>query len=820
MPVQDPILIFAILLLGILAAPLLADRLRIPDLILLIAFGAILGPSGLGILTMSPAISLFGAVGMLYLMFLAGLEIDLHQFSQTRRRGIEFGLLTFAIPQAIGTLAGHYVLGLDWPASLLLASMFASHTLLAYPIASRLGISKSEPVGVTVGATIITDTLALLVLAVIADLARGIELGPLFWLGLGLGLSALVALTLFGIPFVSRWFFQRATENGSAQFVFVIVTVCVCAYLSHYARMEPIIGAFLAGAAFNRLIPAQGPLMNRVTFVGNTLFIPLFLISVGMLVNVRSVVSDPRTWFAGAVMVFCVVFCKYAAAVVARRRFGYSVEAGKVMFGLSVVQAAATLAAVLVGYELRIFDDVILNGVITTIVVSCPLGSWVVDRYGRKIAELEAVRPPARTEQRILVLISRAEVVEPLLDLAFAIRDTNVPGGIYPLTVVREQDDLEVAVVKTENLLARCMTHAAGANMQTSPSLRVAINVSDGVLHAAAEVRSTLVVAEWKSEQKMSVRFFGGFMNEMVKRCASRLVFCKIVHPLNTIQRLLVVFPPSAERRLDLRGSISLSKRLAYQLGAELCVYLTGEAAGDLRRQIETARPACRMRVLESAVWSGTRAKLFDDIRPHDMALLLVERSGNSLWTPTLDRLPDLMASRFGHINLLVAYPPLPAGEQVPQESGEPESFFPACLDYEMDASVPLEDNMSRMVTRIVPYNPAIRDEAVSLLLSSARSFPAELMPQVVLVHAHCGLMETPVLLVGHGAVDWPFSNLSAPPKIILALLSPGTQSPEAHLKTLASVARSFYDKSAAERIGRAESALEICRILEQKQKG
>jgi Kef-type K+ transport system membrane component KefB/mannitol/fructose-specific phosphotransferase system IIA component (Ntr-type) len=819
LPVQDPILIFAILLLGILAAPLLADRLRIPDLILLIAFGAVLGPSGAGVLELNPAISLFGAVGMLYIMFLAGLEIDLHQFMQTRRRGILFGLLTFAIPQGVGTLAGHYVLGLNWPASLLLASMFASHTLLAYPIASRLGINKTEPVAVTVGATIITDTLALLVLAVIADMARGIDLGPLFWLALAAGLSALVAVTLFGIPYLSRWFFQCVTENGSAQFLFVIVTVCACAYLSHYARMEPIIGAFLAGAAFNRLIPERSPLMNRVTFVGNTLFIPLFLISVGMLVNLRTLAGNPRNWFVGAVMVLCVISCKYAAAMIARRRFGYSVEAGKVIFGLSVVQAAATLAVVLVGYELGIFDDTILNGAIATIIVSCPLGSWIVDRYGRKIAQLEAVRPPARTEQRMLVLISRPEVVEPLLDLAFAMRNNAVPGGIYPLTVVRERDDLEVAVVQAENLLARCMTHAAGANMQTNPSLRVAMNVSDGVLHAAAEVRSNLVVAEWKSEQKMSVRFFGGFMDEMVKHCTSRLVFCKIVHPLNTIQRLLAIFPPAAERRLDLRGSIELSKRLAHQLGAELWVYLTGEGAGDLQHQIETARPACRLKIVQSAVWSRTRTRLFEDIRPHDMALLLVERSGGTLWTPTLDRLPDLMASRFGHLNLMVAYPPLPTGDQVLQESEEAESFFPVCLDYEMDSSVSLQENMSRMVRQALSHSAAAREEAVSLLMSSARSFPAELIPGVVLVHAHCGSTEESVLLIGYGQADWPFASLSFPPRIVLALLSPGTQPPEAHLKTLAAIARSFYDKSAAERIEQANSAREICLILKEKRR-
>ena len=221
---------------------------------------------------------------------------------RTRNRSIVFGLLTFSIPQLAGTAAGHYLLGFSWTASALLASMFASHTLLAYPIVSRLGLARREPVVITVGGTIITDTLALLVLAVVADSTKGAELGVSFWLTLVFGICGLVFLVACGVPMLTRWFFKNVTESGGAQFLFVLVVVCGCAYLSHFAKMEPIIGAFLVGAAFSRLIPEQSALMNRLLFVGNTLFIPFFLISVGMLVDVKVMATSPRSWLVATTM--------------------------------------------------------------------------------------------------------------------------------------------------------------------------------------------------------------------------------------------------------------------------------------------------------------------------------------------------------------------------------------------------------------------------------------------------------------------------------------------------------------------------------------
>jgi Kef-type K+ transport system membrane component KefB len=663
--ITDPILVFTILALVILAAPLFSDRLRVPDLVFLLGFGALLGPTGLHLLERNSAITMLGVVGMLYIMFLAGLEIDLSSFRRSYKRSILFGLLTFIIPQVLGTLAGRYVLGMNWPASLLLASMFASHTLLAYPLASRLGISRSEPVAITVGATVITNTLALLVLAVIADSARGIPLGLGFFLTITMGMLALTALIWRGIPWASRWFFQRVTEQSNAQFLFVIVMVCGCAYISHFARMEPIIGAFLAGAAFNRLIPENSPLMHRVTFAGNTLFIPFFLISVGMLMDPRAMLAGPRELLVGMTMIVMVVLTKYGAAQLTRRWLGYSWAAGQVMFGLSVMQAAATLAAVVVGYNLDIFDEAVLNGAIAMILVTCILGSWVVDRYGRRMAtEVPVQTGPSSTEQRLLVPVANPGSAARLLDLAFMLRNTARPGGIYPLTVARHQGNTDDAIARGERLLEQCLAHAASVDIPVHPRLRVAVNISDGIVHAARELRTSMVIIGWSGEQSTSIRIFGTVMHNLVENCSSSLLFCRLVRPLNTTRRLLIPFPPLAHRRRDLLALIRDIKMLAHQIGAELRIFSEPNEAGKLQPLIEKALPGCRLSIVQADTWEKVQRILFAEIKPDDMTLLPVDRRSGILWTPTLDHLPEMIAERFPEMNLLVAYPSLATLDQ------------------------------------------------------------------------------------------------------------------------------------------------------------
>ena len=394
-PLTDPVLIFSVILFIILLAPIILHRFKIPDLIGLILAGALIGPNGLGIMARDSSIELFGKVGLLYIMFIAGLEIDLADLKKNYSRGVYFGLLTFLIPMGMGTAAGVYLLQLSWPSSVLLASMFASHTLMTYPIVSKYGVTKNRAVNVSIGATVITCLLALLVLAVIVGMSTG-EINGNFWWRLSLSTAIFVAGILLLFPILGRWFFKRY-EDSIAQYIFVLALVFMASFLSKLAGLEDIIGAFLAGLALNRLIPNTSALMSRIEFVGNALFIPFFLIGVGMLVDYRVFMNGWASLWVAFIMCLVATLSKWLAAYITEKTLHYTRDEGRLLFGLSNAQAAATLAAVLVGYQvvlgwtpegeaIRLLDENVLNGTVVMILVTCTIASFVTQRGAQNVA--------------------------------------------------------------------------------------------------------------------------------------------------------------------------------------------------------------------------------------------------------------------------------------------------------------------------------------------------------------------------------------------------------------------------------------------------
>lgn len=350
LPLKNPVLLFSLILFIILFAPILLNKFRIPHLIGLIIAGAVIGPNGFNLIARDMSIILFGTVGLQYIMFLAGLEIDLNEFKKNSTKSLVFGMLTFSIPMILGTFGSYYLMDFSWPTSILLASMFASHTLIAYPLISKLGIAKNKAVNITVGGTMITDTLALLVLAVIAGMQVG-EINKEFWIRLGVSVIVFAAVVMVLFPMIGRWFFKRFDDNIS-QYIFVLAMVFLGCTFAELAGVEAIIGAFLAGLSLNRLIPHTSPLMNRIEFVGNALFIPFFLIGVGMLIDYRAFIKDTDTLIVAAFMTITAMVGKYLPAYITQKIYGFNVDERRLIFGLSNAQAAATLAAVLVGYNI------------------------------------------------------------------------------------------------------------------------------------------------------------------------------------------------------------------------------------------------------------------------------------------------------------------------------------------------------------------------------------------------------------------------------------------------------------------------------------
>ena len=383
-PITDNVLLFLVLLLVVFLAPTISRWIKLPGVVGIILAGVALGPNGINLISMTTAIELLGSVGLLYIMFIAGLEINMTDFLRNKNKSIVFGLLTFLIPQITGMIIFR-LLGFSWAASILIASMFASHTLVGYPVITKLGITKNIAVLTTVGGTIITDTLALLILAIIARSVTG-ELDLNYWISLTLFVSVYFAIIIYFLPILGRWFFKH-NEDGSAQFYFVLVVAFGCSFLAKVIGIEPIIGAFLAGLVLNRMIPVTSTLMNRVQFVGNSLFIPFFLLYIGMIVNIELLIKNPSAWIVMFVMLFTNMITKYVSSKLTQKIFKFSSAEGWVIFGLSTTEAAATLAATLVGYRLKIIGDDVLNGVILMILITCIIGPIVVEFFGKKIVQ-------------------------------------------------------------------------------------------------------------------------------------------------------------------------------------------------------------------------------------------------------------------------------------------------------------------------------------------------------------------------------------------------------------------------------------------------
>ena len=330
LPLEDPVLKFLVVLIIILFAPILLNKIKVPHLLGLIIAGAIIGPNGFNILARDSSIVVTGTTGLLYIMFLAGLEIDLAEFKKNKWKSIGFGFYTFAIPFVMGVITSHFLFDFPWLTSIVFASIFSSHTLISYPIVSKLGISKSLPVNITVGGTMITDILALLVLAICVGVTQG-EVNAAFWTKISVSMVIFSVIVLFGFPILGRWFFKKVSDNIS-QYIFVLVMIYLAALLAEIAGVEAIIGAFFAGLALNRLIPHTSALMNRVEFVGNAIFIPFFLISVGMIIDFKVFFKDIKTIEIAVLMTVIAVFAKYFAAVATQKTFRLTKEEGGVIF--------------------------------------------------------------------------------------------------------------------------------------------------------------------------------------------------------------------------------------------------------------------------------------------------------------------------------------------------------------------------------------------------------------------------------------------------------------------------------------------------------
>jgi Kef-type K+ transport system membrane component KefB/mannitol/fructose-specific phosphotransferase system IIA component (Ntr-type) len=787
LPFTDPVLIVALATILFLVVPLLFERLRVPGLVGLIIVGAVVGPHGFGLLARDPTIVLLGTVGLLFLMFLVGLELDLEQFQRHRSRSVVFGVLSFAIPQAAGTLLT-LSLGYSLPSALLLGAMFASHTLVAYPIVSRLGIVKTGAVTTVLGATLLTDLLALLVLAVVAASREGV-LGPAFWTGMAVRLIVYVAAVLWGLPRGARWFFRNSSGEGSSQFLFIFSALFLCAYLAHVAGIEPIIGALLAGFALNRLIPEQSALMNRLKFTANTVFVPFFLLSVGMLVDVRAF-ADRGAWLTILVLVASVLLSKGAAAAVTARLFGYSASEGWVLFGLSVSHAAATMAIVLVGYDLGLFDETIVNAVVVVILVTCLVGPWAVERHGRRLALREREQGPARSAApgRVLIPLANPASAEALVDLAAIVRGHDSHEPVRALVVVRGRDSPEAEVAEAEAMMRSAVEHADAHALPLLPITRVDTSIPDAIGRAATETRSTVIITGWDGERTAARAIFGSVLDRMLGVTRQMVLVARLGHPLNVTQRLFVLVPPAADRHPGFAEALATVNRIASGIGAGMAGIVVGDDAERLRTMHAAARPQVAAEWQAVPDWGALAAWLESAVRREDLVVLMGARRSTVAWHPRLERLPARLAE-LSPESFLAVYP---AETEAPAEL-PPEALGDA-LSPDRVTRVQADEFGPAVREMLAPvFDAATANGLADVLEGVEARFSSEIVPGVALPHTRLPGLPRPILLLGISDDGVRLPHGTRPARLLVLLVSPAERAEE-HLRALASIARLLAD--------------------------
>ena len=665
LPLTDPVLKFLLILIIILSAPLLLNKLKVPHLLGLIIAGAIIGPYGLNLVLRDSSIILSGTAGLLYIMFLAGLEIDMGDFKRNSGKSLVFGMYTFLIPMGLGIVAGYYVLNFSMETSILLASMFASHTLIAYPIISRLGITTDKSVSITVGGTMITDTLALLVLTVIVGMATG-QTGDYFWTRLSVSVIVFALFVVIVFPLIGRWFFKRVQDSIS-QYIFVLVMVFLGAYLAQLAGMEAIIGSFLAGLALNRLIPHSSPLMHRVEFIGNSIFIPFFLIGAGMLINYRVFFTSFETIKVGIVMIIIATAAKYAAAWLTQKTFRMSVDQRRVIFGLSNAQAAATLAAVMVGYNvilgqtpegepIRLLNESVLNGTILMILVTCTMASFSAQRGAHNLAVAQISEEKRQVEEhkeRILIPVSNEETAEELVNLSLAVKSPKNMRFLYALKVLDNQLTEEGSVKQAKRLLENAALTAAATDTHLQELLRYDLNVPNAVLSVILEHSITDLVLGLHKEKGISTSFLGRITEDILNHSDVTTLIYKSVQPLSTMKRHLVVIPEQAEKEIGFTQWANRTGNLVQNTGARVVFYGTFQTLEQLKGVLPKQVQA---EYKEFGDWDDFLI-VFRDVRPDDMLWVVMSRHDRISYNPGMNRIPGYLNKYFQANSFILVYP-------------------------------------------------------------------------------------------------------------------------------------------------------------------
>ncbi len=700
LPITDPTWIFFIVLCIILFSPIIFTRLHIPHLVGLILAGAIIGEHGFNILTRDSSFELFGKVGIYYIMFLAGLEMDLEGLKKNIGHGVIFGLFTIAIPFVFGFVAGIWLLSFNVPASFLLACILTSHTLVAYPIIGRYGLTNRQSVVISITATMIALVFALLILAIISGTLRGTD-NVFEWMWLGMRFVLYIVMIFLIFPRIIRWFFRHQTDN-IVQYIFVLAMVFLAAAVAEFCGIEGILGAFFCGLVFNRFIPASSTLMNRTEFVGNAIFIPYFLIGVGMLVNVKPMFTSGAALTVVAVMVVAGTLSKYIAAMACKKLFNYSSADGLMMFGLTEAHAAGALAMAMVGLKLEIapgvqlVDNVVLDGIVMTILLSCIISSICTDQAARKMA-LEKVSETDNSrgeDEKIMIALQNPHTVNRLVEVGMMMMNHKLNRGLIAINAVPDGNEDTEAQDLSKKMLAKAAEIAVSADARIQTQSRLAVNVTNGIIHAFKENDASEIIVGLHTNYQHFDGQIGLFNTKMVDNMSRQVVMVHLTLPANTLRRMVVAVPPKAEYETGFFRWVERLARMAKEIGCRIAFNGSEQALQLIRHYIQQRHSSVRAEynLMESVDdFNFMASQIADD----HLFVAITSRPRFISYMSAMERLPRFIAEHLPGKSVMIIYP-----DQQNQE-GDIHTFTDPNSNYAMTRQPRLSEWLSKWIAKI-----------------------------------------------------------------------------------------------------------------------
>ena len=666
LPITSPTLIFCVVLLIILFAPIIMGKLRIPHIIGMVLAGMLIGQHGLNILERDSSFELFGKVGLLYIMFLAGLEMDLESVKRNSNRFLIFGLLTCLVPLSLTYVMSVWLLDYSPTASFLLGCIMASNTLIAYPIISRYGLWRDSSVMLSVGSSMISLFLALLMLAALAA-SYGEDVGIMFWALFILKFGVFLAVSIWLIPILARYFLRRYSD-AVMQFIFVMAVMFLSAAASEAIGVEGIVGAFTSGLILNRYIPHVSPLMNRIEFIGNALFIPYFLIGVGMLINVGTLFEGPHMLWIVFLIAFFGTFGKAVAAYLSSLLFRLPKSAGHMMFGLTCAHAAGAIAMVMVGMRLEVspgvylVNDEMLNGVVIMILITCIISTMMTEKAAQEIvlAQQTVVSGFAadshHDNEKILLCVKYPEIAPQLLELAIMMRSQSQHSSLVALNVVYDDDKAAPNRERGLRLLEQLQQRAAASDVKMQTQVRLATNIANGIKHAFREFGGSEIIMGMHVHTEVNPKFWGDFIQSLYNGLNRQIVLTRFVQPLNTLRRIQVVVPSRAEFEPGFYRWLERLGRMASNLDCRIQFHGRNESLELIRTYLTKHYGSVRTEFTFMAHWNEL-PKLAETIQDDHMFVVITARKGTISYKNALERLPNELMQHFSGKNLMIIFP-------------------------------------------------------------------------------------------------------------------------------------------------------------------